>query len=192
MDSLMNRLLKNGAKPEEMDHHGSDLYVPVTPATTAVIDAWFRANGFQKDLFVNEFTDNVTGGKMYDVAFQYDPFWNKAEKKNTKVHYIYRDGANYKLHFSVILSGEIPEDVWEKLKDAVYLDEFYPAKLGLPADTFVTQGYAEYPDDPDNHEIMYWELTDKEPTVNCTAEDFVKGLLNGVCTLKKEDSDGDQ
>ena len=129
---------------------------------------------------------------MFDVAFQFDPFWNKTEKKNTKVYYIYRDGANYKLHFSVILSGEISEDVWKKLEDAVCLDEFYPAKLGLPADTFVTQGYAEYPDDPDNHEIMYWESTDQKPTVNCSAEDFVNCLLNGACALREDCTDGNQ
>lgn len=111
---------------------------------------------------------------------------------NTEVRYIYRDGANYKLHFSVILSGEISEDVWEKLDNTVYLDEFYPAKLGLPDDTFVTQGYAEYPDDPDNHEIIGWELTDKEPTVDCTAEDFVRSLLNGACALRENCTDGNQ
>lgn len=79
--SLMERLLEAGYPASEIDNHYSDLYVYVTPLTTKVIKEWARENGYKQDLrdgvFVQTFKDQITGRKMYDIAFQYVPFWGK-------------------------------------------------------------------------------------------------------------------
>lgn len=74
--TLMERLVEAGYPRSDMFHHYSDLYVYLTPLTKKVIDQWIKDNGYKKNLFVSTFTDQVTGEKMYDVAFQYDPFWS--------------------------------------------------------------------------------------------------------------------
>ena len=73
--TLMQRLLDAGYPKEEMYHHRSDLYVFVTPLTTKVIDEWLDDNGYRhlkaNPLYVDQFTDQITGRRMYDIAFQY-------------------------------------------------------------------------------------------------------------------------
>ncbi len=73
--SLMSRLLDAGFHTDELGHHYSDLYIPATPLADAVINEWLKDNGWKRELFVTEFSDRVTGNRMYDVPFQYDPFW---------------------------------------------------------------------------------------------------------------------
>ena len=73
--TLMQRLLDAGYPREEMFHHYSDLYVYVTPLTKQVIDAFYKENGWDKEWHVQTFRDQITGRPMYDIAFQYDPFW---------------------------------------------------------------------------------------------------------------------
>ena len=72
--TLMESLIEAGYPKDEMFHHRSDLYVYLTPTTKRVIDKWFKENGLVRDLFVSVFTDNISGLKMYDCAFQYTPF----------------------------------------------------------------------------------------------------------------------
>lgn len=83
--SLMERLLEAGYPPEDIDHHYSDLYVYVTPLTTRVIKEWADENGYGSNLrdgvFVRTFKDQITGRKMYDIAFEYIPFWKGKEVK---------------------------------------------------------------------------------------------------------------
>lgn len=80
---LMQMLLEAGYPKEDIHHHNSDLYVYVTPLTTRVLEDWCRANGWNsrlvkdKSFLFDVFTDNVTGRKMYDIAFQYIPFWEE-------------------------------------------------------------------------------------------------------------------
>ena len=74
--TLMERLVEAGYPESDMSHHCSDLYVYCTPLTKRVIDEWLKDNGYKKRLFVSTFTDQVTGEKMYDVAFQYTPWWS--------------------------------------------------------------------------------------------------------------------
>ena len=69
--TLIEALNAAGISRSEMAHHCSDLYVFVTPITTAVINEWFEVQGLAKDLFVSVFKDQITGRRMYDVAFQY-------------------------------------------------------------------------------------------------------------------------
>lgn len=83
--SLMERLLEAGYPPEDIDHYYYDLYVYVTPLTTKVIKEWADENGydsnFRDGVFVKTFKDQITGRKMYDIAFQYIPSLDKKEVK---------------------------------------------------------------------------------------------------------------
>lgn len=83
--SLMERLLESGYPPEDIDHHYSDLYVYVTPLTTKIIKEWADENGYDNNLlggiYVQTFRDQITGRKMYDIAFQYIPSLDKKEVK---------------------------------------------------------------------------------------------------------------
>lgn len=74
---LMRLLLEAGYPKEEMFNHCSDLYVYATPLTKQVITKWCKENGYKMDLFVKKFKDQITGRPMYDIAFQYAPYWNK-------------------------------------------------------------------------------------------------------------------
>lgn len=79
--SLMERLLEAGYPPENIDHHDSDLYVYVTPLTTRIIVEWADENGYGSNLrdgvLFQTFKDQITGRKMYDIAFQYIPSLDK-------------------------------------------------------------------------------------------------------------------
>lgn len=81
--TIIEMLIESGYPEAEMYHHESDLYIFVTPLTTYILERWCEANGWNKKLvkensFVfRKFKDQVTGRPMYDVAFQYVPFWTK-------------------------------------------------------------------------------------------------------------------
>lgn len=83
--SLMERLLEAGYPPEDIHHYYSDLYVYVTELTTKIITEWLNDNGYDSNLrdgvFVKTFRNQITGRKMYDVLFEYIPFWDKKEVK---------------------------------------------------------------------------------------------------------------
>lgn len=72
---LMQMLIDDGYPKKDIFNHRSDLYIYCTAQTAAIIDRWAKINGYKKPLFVSIFTDQITGRKMYDVAFQYTPFW---------------------------------------------------------------------------------------------------------------------
>jgi hypothetical protein len=57
----------------EYDHHESDLYVPATLTSKAVIEA--------HGLSYSTFRSNIDGGLWYDVPFAYTPWWNKRSRK---------------------------------------------------------------------------------------------------------------
>jgi len=78
--SLMQQLLDAGYPREQMFNHCSDLYVFVTPLTRRVANKWCEDNGYAKELFMKVFTDQITGKPMYDIAFQYIPYWDHKMK----------------------------------------------------------------------------------------------------------------
>lgn len=80
--TLMEALLKAGYPPEQMFNYCSDLYIYRTPLTKRVVDKWFEENELNKSLFVTIFTDQITGRPMYDVAFQYNPYWKEVARNN--------------------------------------------------------------------------------------------------------------
>lgn len=78
--SLMERLLEAGYPPKDIDYHDYDLYVYVTPLTTKVIKEWMKDNNYTDNLngfLIQTFKDQITGRKMYDIAFQYIPSLDK-------------------------------------------------------------------------------------------------------------------
>lgn len=83
--SLMERLIEAGYPPEDIDHYYYDLYVYVTPLTTRIVTEWANENGYDNNLrdgwFVQTFRDQITGRKMYDIAFQYIPSLDRKEVK---------------------------------------------------------------------------------------------------------------
>lgn len=63
--------LKDVVRPDEIDHHESDLYVKVTEESKRVIAEYpFRIN-------VSVFSDNITHSAWYEIPFEYEPFWRK-------------------------------------------------------------------------------------------------------------------
>jgi len=54
------------------DSHYSDLYVPVTPDTRALVEAYVAAGFSRPSIFACQ-TDG--GTPWYDVAFAYEPYW---------------------------------------------------------------------------------------------------------------------
>ncbi len=55
-----------------MANHYSDLYVPVTPETRAIIRK-YRPGG------VSVFTNQVEGGAWFDVPFAFEPYWERRQ-----------------------------------------------------------------------------------------------------------------
>ena len=86
----MQMLLDAGYPKEDMHNYESDLYIYVTPLTTKVLEDWCKANGWHKELvksgsyLLDTFIDQITGRKMYDIAFQYLPWWEEREMKNNE------------------------------------------------------------------------------------------------------------
>ena len=74
--SLMERLTEAGYPEEQMFHHATDLYVYVNPLTTKVLEEWCREHGYRREWHCPTFKDQITGRKMYDIAFQYLPAWS--------------------------------------------------------------------------------------------------------------------
>ena len=50
------------------DNHASDLYIPVTAETINLVAAYAVPDA-------RMFRDQITGSMMYDLPFQYLPFW---------------------------------------------------------------------------------------------------------------------
>jgi hypothetical protein len=57
-----------------LDSHCSDLYAKITPAATAIIVEWQRANKTNVSIFRSLLDNDV----WYDIPFAYDPYWTKA------------------------------------------------------------------------------------------------------------------
>ena len=69
--SLKERLIAAGYPVEDMFHWQTDLYVYKNELTTRVIQEWCRENNWEYSIFVQEFDDNVTGRRMYEIYFSW-------------------------------------------------------------------------------------------------------------------------
>ena len=68
-------------------------------------------------------------------ACQVTPADATAQQENTLIHYLYRDGSNYKRGQQVIVTGAFTEEQREQILDSLddgYL--FIPEQVGLPCD----------------------------------------------------------
>ena len=63
--SLYDEMVKAGV---EMDHHESDLYVPVNDVTRAILARYPKQAR-------KTFASNPDGKPWYDIHFAYEPFW---------------------------------------------------------------------------------------------------------------------
>jgi hypothetical protein len=55
----------------QYDNHESDLYIPVTPETTALVAK------YDTNKTATRFTSQIDGKPWYDVPFAYLPWWEK-------------------------------------------------------------------------------------------------------------------
>lgn len=61
--------------------HESDLYVPITPLSKAIVLRVDPARLMRR----SEFTCLVTGERHWDFPFQYTPFWQNVARKVARV-----------------------------------------------------------------------------------------------------------
>lgn len=61
-------------KPEQIDHHETDLYLLVTPESAALVKGY----AFKKQ--VTTFRSHKDGKVWYDIPFAYLPNWKGAAK----------------------------------------------------------------------------------------------------------------
>lgn len=79
--SLMQQLLDAGYPREDCFHHGSNLYVYITPLTRQIVHQYYREMGGDGGGFLlDTFRDQITGRPMYDCAFAYDPYWTGEDR----------------------------------------------------------------------------------------------------------------
>lgn len=78
MKTLYQRLVEV-MKPEDIDHHRSDLYVRITKDSKRIIDEYYAEHPeLNKTIFVSIFESNIPSRCLwYDIAFAYDPFWEE-------------------------------------------------------------------------------------------------------------------
>lgn len=76
MTELMKMLKDAGVRPEDTDHHASDLYVYVTGTSRKVVREYNQTHTGLNKLNYDIFRDNITSRRMYDFNFQYDGDWN--------------------------------------------------------------------------------------------------------------------
>lgn len=89
---------------------------------------------------------------------------------NTLITYQYRDAANYKVFDTVIISGHISLNDIEKF---LYEKEFFiPSEIGLKD----LQPESINQDDHIWHEILEISHTNKQPTVNITAQKIISNF----------------
>jgi len=101
---------------------------------------------------------------------------NTPRPANTKIHYCYRDGANYKQAHQVTLAGHIShDDLTPHLDDNLF---FIPGQVGLEDLQVRFRVYGPCPNDDDHpwHELTRIEPTDDEPDQTITATDLVQAF----------------
>ena len=121
---------------------------------------------------------------------------------NTKMNYLYRDGANYKAHNEIIVKGEITEEQISRIIASLTMgDSFIPEQINLPIErpsdelTSEDHCYCELTED-------CFELTGDEETESLTCEELVQlfekaakdgwdDVTYGIFVDECEDDEGD-
>lgn len=119
---------------------------------------------------------------------------------NTRINYLYRDAANYKVRNECVIQGEISKEQISIIVDSLMDGEFFkPGLVGLHGKTFVDLGYPPYEDDPEFFELGdegdlsdSFELTNVPNDVCITAEqltaNFIAASQNGWLSAGAEQS----
>ena len=94
---------------------------------------------------------------------------------NTRITYLYRDGANNKQGGEVVLAGTLTADKITDIRQAC--DEgvwFIPGDVGLPElqEVWVKKGYPLTEQDHVWHELQDIAVTDDPPTLTLSAAEF--------------------
>lgn len=91
---------------------------------------------------------------------------------NTKIIYLYRDAANYKVPNEAVIDGLLTENQKSTIQSCLFDEEYFiPQIVGLPEKTMIDLGYK--PDDDLDHpffELRGFEETDEKPTIKLTPE----------------------
>lgn len=98
---------------------------------------------------------------------------------NTEIHYMYRDGGNWKNHHSIVFKGTLPDDVDidDVLREHLTGDDnFIASQVGFeevfswsPDDFSTTEDHCW-------HEYEYAEVTDREPTDPRTIQEVIEAF----------------
>jgi hypothetical protein len=67
----------------EIEHHYSDLYIPVNDVTRRIIGHFFSFAGSSN--LVGTFTHQIKNALYYNIAFAYQPYWDAVSDKNKAV-----------------------------------------------------------------------------------------------------------
>lgn len=99
------------------------------------------------------------------------------EEINTQFSYLYRDGSNYKVWNSCIISGKMKENEYEQIKQCCEEELYFiPAEVGLPEQRFSDVTEDDHP---------WFELVDYEPTLKKPDVDLsVKQLIHNIQAKK--------
>lgn len=88
--TFYQKLIDSGYPADKIYHHESDLYVEVTPETTALLSEWLSESGYgnlaNNKFLIRKFRDAITGRLSYDVAFQYEPYWVEKFMQEQTLH----------------------------------------------------------------------------------------------------------
>lgn len=105
---------------------------------------------------------------------------------NTKILYLYRDAANYKVHNECVVKGTLTNAQKQSILDSLDAGEYFiPSLVGMPERKF-----DEYDDEMDH---VWFELsedgfeeTDEVPTINISAEELAEAFC--ACKDRWEDA----
>ena len=99
---------------------------------------------------------------------------------NTKFSYMYRDAANWKDHYEVIVAGELSEEEIQTILDCCDGENFVARKVGLPGGMFPENASYDprfdHPFCEHNFEDSF-EKTEKKPTETITAKELVAAFV---------------
>lgn len=93
------------------------------------------------------------------------PTLQKSDYPNTRINYLYRDGSNYKVHNSIVVSGQMTQEMIAACLDACDEGEYFiPSQVNLPEAKFEV----ETEDDTPWFEL---NVNDFEPTFQHPEDD---------------------
>jgi hypothetical protein len=106
--------------------------------------------------------------RLYSPA---DPQNDEGGPKNTRLRYLYRDGANYKGYVDLVLAGSLSVGGASLIREACEEDErFLPTQVGLPpAQEELWKSHGRSDDDHVWNELVELSTTDDDPTPGAPA-----------------------